>query len=181
MPVSEATYRRVALEDPDGEWELVCGQLRRKPAMTTEHNMAARILNISIARQIDLQDYVVSELTRLRRPSGDHFIPDVCVIPMELVRRLRERPGTFEAYGEPMPLVAEVWSPSTGRYDVTQKLEDHKLRGDQEIWLIHPYQRTLTAWVRQPDGSYVETVHRDGIVRPAFLQGVAIDLDTLFA
>jgi hypothetical protein len=40
MPVSEQTYERVALEDPGGAWELACGQLRSKPAMTIEHNFA---------------------------------------------------------------------------------------------------------------------------------------------
>ncbi len=38
MPVSEATYQRVALEDPESKWELHCGQLRRKPSMTMPHN-----------------------------------------------------------------------------------------------------------------------------------------------
>jgi hypothetical protein len=38
MPVGEATYERVALEDPDGEWELDCGRLWSKPGMTTQHN-----------------------------------------------------------------------------------------------------------------------------------------------
>jgi hypothetical protein len=39
----------------------------------------------------------------------------------------------------------------------------------------------LTRWVRQSDGSYEELVHREGIVRPAALPGVAIDLEALFA
>jgi hypothetical protein len=38
MSISEATYERVALEDPAGQWELVRGRLRSKPAMTTERN-----------------------------------------------------------------------------------------------------------------------------------------------
>jgi hypothetical protein len=27
MPISEETFERVALEDPDGKWELHCGRL----------------------------------------------------------------------------------------------------------------------------------------------------------
>ncbi len=30
MPMSEAIYERVALEDPEGLWELACGRLPRK-------------------------------------------------------------------------------------------------------------------------------------------------------
>jgi Uma2 family endonuclease len=76
--------------------------------------------------------------------------------------------------------VVEVWSPSTGDYDVDAKLPVYQQRGDLEIWRIHPYERTLTAWRRQPNGSYQETIHREGVVKPAALPGVAIDLGPLF-
>ena len=44
MPVSEETYKRVVLEDTDHIWELVCGHLREKPPMTTEHEQNGRTL-----------------------------------------------------------------------------------------------------------------------------------------
>jgi Uma2 family endonuclease len=115
-------------------------------------------------------------------PGGNYRIPDVCVVPLHLVaQRRQDRPTALEIYEEPMPLVVEVWSPSTGEYDVDQKLKEYQQRGDLEIWRLHPYERTLTAWVRQPDGSYAETLYAGGVVRPAHLPGVAIDLDALFA
>ena len=76
--------------------------------------------------------------------------------------------------------MVEVWSPSTGDYDVDAKLPVYQQRGDREIWRIHPYERTLTSWLRQPDGSYQETLHRGGIVALVALPGVTIDLDELF-
>jgi len=82
---------------------------------------------------------------------------------------------------EPLPLVVEVWSPSTGGYDARTKLPEYQRRGNAEIWFIHPYDRTLTAWQRQPDGSYRESLRRGGIVEPIALPGVRIDLDALFA
>ena len=45
MPVSEETFERVALEDPEGRWELICGKLREKPAMTTEHGYVVQELD----------------------------------------------------------------------------------------------------------------------------------------
>ena len=90
------------------------------------------------------------------------------------------QPGSVEIYTDPLPLVAEIWSQSTGNYDVTEKLAAYQRRGDLEIWRIHPYDRTLTAWRRQDDGAYTETLYRGGSVRPAFLPDVSIDLDTLF-
>jgi Uma2 family endonuclease len=64
---------------------------------------------------------------------------------------------------------------------VETKLVEYRRRGDLEIWRVHPYERTLTTWVRQSDGSYTETMYRSGRVRPSVLPGVEIDLDGLFA
>jgi Uma2 family endonuclease len=78
-----------------------------------------------------------------------------------------------------LPLIVEVWSPSTGDYDFDAKVPIYQQRGDLEIWCIHPYERTLTAWRRQPEGSYEETMYRDGTITPVALPAVTIDLDTL--
>jgi Uma2 family endonuclease len=37
-PMSDEAFERLALDDPDGHWELHCGVPRRKPAMTFEHD-----------------------------------------------------------------------------------------------------------------------------------------------
>jgi Uma2 family endonuclease len=72
----------------------------------------------------------------------------------------------LEIYDEPLPLVA--------------KLPEYRRRGDTEIWLLHPYERTLTAWRRQTDGEYIESVYHGGVVLPMALPGVTVDLDALF-
>ena len=169
------------MEDPEGRWELVCGRLRRKPEMTTEHNLLPRLLLLQINDQIDRTRLLTAEGTaRLRTFAGSYYVPDLCVIPWDEINRLRSIPGTFEVYEGPMPLVVEVWSPSTGDNDVTDKVPEYQRRGDLEIWRIHPYERTLTAWRRRPDGSYEEAVYDGGTLRPAALPGVEIDLDALF-
>jgi hypothetical protein len=63
---------------------------------------------------------------------------------------------------------------------VDEKLAEYRRRGDLEVWRIHPYERTLIAWVRQPDSSYVDTLYRSGTVTPAFPPSVTIDFDALF-
>ena len=183
MPISEATYAHVAMEDPEGQWELVCGQLRSKPPMTIERSSVIRRLDRHLQRDLDDADFEVSaNLSRLRVSAGRFYIPDLCVIRTGVAqRRRRESAGQLEVYDEPMPLVVEVWSPSTGDYDVEEKLREYQRRGDLEIWRIHPYERTLTAWRRQADGSYTETLYRGGVVQPVALRGVSIELDRLFA
>jgi Uma2 family endonuclease len=181
MPVSELTYQKVAMEDPEGHWELHCGRLRRKPEMTTEHDATMHNLGFLLYQQLDRREFVVRINTgRARRSATRYYIPDVCVVPARIVHELLTRPGTFAVFEDPLALVAEVWSPSTGEYDVTDKLRDYRRRGDLEIWLIHPYERTLTTWRRQADGSYVETLHTEGSIEPLVLPGVRIELASLF-
>ena len=179
MPVSERTYLQLALEDPN-QWELHCGSLRRKPSMTAEHNHVAWQLSFRLGQQLDSKQFEVRlGMGHVRRSAESYYIPDVFVIPTDLFRPLRGLRNVLEAYDSPLPLVVEIWSPSTGEYDVDSKIPEYRRRGDLEIWRIHPFDRTLIAWRRQSDGSYSET-HAGGIVQPVALPGVTIDLDTLF-
>ena len=181
MPVSERTYLGLALEDPEGQWELHRGCLRQKPGMTAEHNYIATQLLIRLAQQLDRREFDLrTNAGHLRRSSENYYIPDLFVVPMELVQPLRHRSDVLETYSLPLPLVIEIWSPSTGDYDVDTKLPEYQQRGDLEIWRIHPYERTLTAWRREPDGGYSETVYAEGVVRPVALQNVVIELEALF-
>jgi Uma2 family endonuclease len=180
-PMSDEAFERLALGDPSAHWELYCGVPRRKPGMTFEHNEVSENLAFTLHAQLDRREYRVrTNKGHVRRPRRSYFIPDVFVIPRAAFEPKRGHPDDLEAYTEPLPLVVEVWSRSTGGYDVTDKLAEYQRRGDAEIWLIHPYERTLTAWRRRPDGSYDETVIIDGIVRPVALPGVEIDLARLF-
>ncbi len=182
MPVSEATYRRLVLEDPDSKWELICGYLRRKPAMRFEHYQTAIELAFMLREHLGLRDYLIRvDAGRVRRAGPRYFIPDVYVAAMDSVLRQFPEPGMLEAYPEPLLLVVEVWSPSTAGYDVTERLREYQARGDREVWLLHPYERTLTRWVQQAGGSYTERHQQGGIVTPASLPAVHIDLDALFS
>jgi Uma2 family endonuclease len=181
MPVSEQTYRAVALEDPESHWELDCGRLREKPPMAYAHNRITSELASQLFAQLDRHAFEVRiNAGQLRRSARQYYVPDVTVVAADQTQSYREHPETLEVYIDPLPLVVEVWSPSTGEYDVDSKLPEYQRRGDWEIWRIHPYEKTLTAWQRQPNGSYTETQHLGGIVQPAFLPDVRIDLDELF-
>ena len=180
--ISGETYERLALAEPDRKWELRDGLLREKPGITAAHSSLEMLLGYMLMSQLDWSVFQVRvDAGRVRRPEATYFIPDVFVVPTALVAPLLKLQDVLEVYDQPLPLVVEVWSRSTGDYDVEEKLAVCQQRGgDLEIWRIHPSERTLTAWVRQTDGSYIETVHRGGIVRPAALAGVAIDLDGLW-
>jgi Uma2 family endonuclease len=148
--------------------------------MSIEHNQVMSDLHIALGQQLDRRQFAVrSNAGHVRLPGQSYYIPDLVVIPAELQRPLWGRRG-LEWYTAPLPLVVEIWSPSTGEYDIAIKLREYQRRGDLEIWRIPPYDRTLTAWRRQPDGSYTESVYKGGTVEPVALPNVTIDLDSLF-
>ena len=179
--VSKEAYLRLALDDPDHHCELHHRRLREKPGMSVDHSDVMFELGVQIRLQLNRQQFRVrANSARLHRPSLSYYIPDLLVVPADLERAQRGRPGTLETYDPPLPLVVEVWSPSTGGYDVDSKLPEYQRRGDQEIWRIHPYERTLRAWRRQPDGTYAETLFQGGTIEPVALPGVSINIDALF-
>jgi Uma2 family endonuclease len=178
--ISNEAYERLALAEPDRKWELWDGSPREKPGMTASHNFVAFELGHTLRLQLDRTVYQVRvDAGRARRPGSTYFIPDVFVVPTAYVTPIFDQ-RVLEVYDQPLPLVVEVWSPTTGDYDVTEKLRIYQQRGDDEIWYVHPYERTLTSWRRQADGSYEETLYREDIVRSIALPNVVIDLAVLF-
>jgi Uma2 family endonuclease len=179
--ISEEAYQRLALTEPDRKWELRDGRLAEKPGMTWEHSAFMLVLGHLLVSQIDPRRHRALAELRVRCTSGSILIPDLVVAPIAYGNAFRERPGVLAVIADPLPLVVEIWSASTGKYDVAAKVPEYQRRGDLENWLVHPYERTLTSWHRQPDGSYAETLYRGGIVSPVALPGIEIDLATLFA
>ena len=179
--MSEQEYRAFSLGDMPGRWELVNGRLREKPDMSARHGDVLELLAFLLRSQLDWSAFRVrAHHARTRVSSRTYYIPDIAVIPTVLVRPLLEQPEALDAYRDPLSLVVEIWSPSTGDYDIDGKVPDYQQRGDLDIWRIHPRERTLTVWRRQPNGMFAEAVYHGGIVRPQSLPGVSIDLDVLF-
>jgi Uma2 family endonuclease len=178
--LTEAEYEQIVWSDPDRQWELVEGRLREKPGMTWEHNDLVMWLGHLLLRQLNPDQFRVFAEGRVRRPTATIYMPDVIVVPTPHGDEFRGQPGKLAILSRPLPLVVEIWSRSTGDYDVDAKLPEYQRRGDLEIWRIHPYERTLTAWRRQPDDSYDQTIYHEGIVNPVALPNVAIDLAEIF-
>ena len=181
MVVTTMDYEQIALAEPNRQWELHNGQLREKPPVSHGHNRLLNRLDHLLQRQLNLDEYELRVGgSRVRRSADRHYIPDLLVVPVWQTQALEGHPERLKVLVEPLPLVVEVWSPSTGVYDVDSKLPEYQARGDLEIWRLHPFDRTLTVWRRQEDGTYPQTVHREGVVEPVALPGVIVDLDRLF-
>ena len=131
-----------------------------------------------IRAQLDRRQFRVrSNKARVRWSDRNVCIPDVMMIPAADAVEMRDDAQALETYASPVPLVVEVWSRSTGDYDQEVKILTYKVRGDAEIWRIHPYQRMLQRWVRDAEGGYRESVHTGGAVTPGALARGSKDHD----
>lgn len=189
MPMSDELYSAVVFADDDTTWELHRGRLRRKPEAGHPHNRAMNYLVSPLYRQLPEGEFDIRvNAGRLRRREDKYhltiLVPDVFVFPSAMADELLGHPDLLEIYDVPVPFVAEVWGPVTDPFDLNtdeRRTEEYRRRGDGEVWLLHTAHRMLAAWRRQADGSYSEEMFTAGVVRPASLPNVAIDLDELFA
>jgi Uma2 family endonuclease len=177
--LTEQDYIEFVLSHPEGQWELHDGVLVEKPGMSWRHLNSITQLILDIGPQLDENEHRVFIESRVRRPEATIFLPDVAIVPTAYGEAIFDDPG-MAVFPGPLPLVVEVWSPSTGDYDVDTKIPVYMQRGDLEIWRLHPFEQTLTRWVRRPDGTYEETVHHGGVLSLVALPTVTVDLDRLW-
>lgn len=178
--VTENEFRELALGEQ--HWELWSGVPQEKPGMSVAHDNIAFKLGFLLQSQLDWDVFQINvNGGKVRVDGSSYFIPDVVVIPVAIQAALEGGPRAFNAISSPVPLVVEVWSPSTGPYDFARKLDAYRERGDQEIWYIHPYERTQTVWRRRDDMGYDESRFEGGTVLVSSLPGVVIDLDDLLS
>jgi Uma2 family endonuclease len=181
MTVTVQTFEQLALQEPTEKWELFCGRVRKKPAMAMEHYDVAFELAFAIRSQVSHDEFHVRCDQGRLMTGRSYLVPDVFVVPAAMAARFKGLDSTLEAYAGPVPFVAEVWSRSTGDYDVSGKLAEYQARGDLEIWLMHPYEKRVTAYRRDAAGEYAAEDLPRGVVSLRALPNVKIDLAALLS
>jgi Uma2 family endonuclease len=178
MQVSERTYEEIAAAYPGRKIEIYDGEVRERPIMSIGHNRMESKLFLRLATQLEGTSFEVRmSQAPVRRSDRNYYLPDIYVVP----RSPSDKPlSTYEVFTDPLPFIAEIWSPSTGRYDIDAKLPQYRARGDLEIWRLHPFEKSLRMWRRTGTGDYNELTAGSGIIELHALPGVRIDLDDLF-
>jgi Uma2 family endonuclease len=132
--ISEQEYRELALTEEGRLLELWDGVPREKPLMSMKHDDVAAYLGAALISQLDRRKFRVNVSGgKTRYTERNYFIPDVVVIPAAYKIPFEDDPRAFNAFAEPLPLVVEVWSRTTGHYDFTVKLRGYRERGDEEM------------------------------------------------
>jgi Uma2 family endonuclease len=99
--------------------------------------------------------------------------PDICIVcdPGKLDKR--------GCLGAP-DLVVEIQSPSTARYDLTEKFDLYEASGVREYWVVFPAE-AIQVFLLQPDGTYDNgTLYEEGEVPIHIFDGKSIDLKDVF-
>jgi len=175
--MDNATYERRALGLDFLRTELHEGVLVEKPVMSRIHGDLGMELAFAFRTQVDPARFRLrANHAKLAAPGRSYFIPDIAVLPADVALA---DPTAADLYHDPVPLVVEIWSPTTGDYDAAVKLPGYRQRGDAEIWWLYLPDRSLTRWVRRPDGGYDEETLHGGVVESVALPGVRIDLEAL--
>ena len=100
--------------------------------------------------------------------------PDICVIcdPSKIEER--------GCIGAP-DLIAEVESPSTAKYDMSEKFRLYESSGVREYWVVFPRDKAVTTFIRQSDGKYDKgTTYEKGKVPVHIFDGITVDLNEIF-
>ncbi|MCL1932600.1 MAG: Uma2 family endonuclease [Candidatus Azobacteroides sp.] len=173
----------------DKRRELINGFIRMmSPAATTKHARLSHKLVYELAsfirkRKGKCQVYDAPFDVRLPNKTGETandkiytvVQPDICLI-CDLTKL--DKRGCI---GAP-DLVIEIQSPSTTRYDVTEKYDVYEAAGVPEYWIVYPKDEAITVFLLQPNGKYSRciTYEYEGKVPVQALKGLEIDLEELF-
>ncbi len=101
--------------------------------------------------------------------------PDICLICD--LSKLDEK----GCLGAP-ELIIEIQSPSTSKYDLTEKFDAYELAGVPEYWVVFAKDGAILVFLLQPDGKYDRgTLYEfEGKVPVKAIEGLEIDLDDIF-
>ncbi|MDR0414089.1 MAG: Uma2 family endonuclease [Prevotellaceae bacterium] len=99
--------------------------------------------------------------------------PDLCIVcdPTKIDRR--------GCLGVP-DFIAEVQSPASSKYDLTEKFNLYEASGVREYWVVFPV-GGVQAFLLQPDGKYDNgTLYEEGKAPVSIFDGAEVDLKEIF-
>ena len=100
--------------------------------------------------------------------------PDICVV-CDLSKI--DKKGCL---GAP-DLIVEIQSPTTAKYDMTEKFNLYEEAGVSEYWIVFPYDEVIQIFRRQPDGKYDKgTIYESGNIPIGIFGGEEFEIESIF-
>jgi len=179
---SPATYQDV-LDAPEGMVaELVGGTLHLQPRPAGRHVRASLMLGVELGGPFDRGRGGPGGWYLAIQPEvhlgDDVVVPDIAGWRRE---RMASYPETAAVSLSP-DWVCEILSPSTRRFDLTDKRAVYAVHGACHLWLLDPVGETLEAFaLREGAWLLLGTAAGDGEVRLPPFEAVGFSLSTLWS
>ena len=135
------------MEEDEGRFELIEGELRDMPPTGEEHGEISALLTSFLvihARQHELGTVYAAETGFFMARNPDVVLaPDVAFVSAGRLAEDRDR----RKYVDIAPdLVVEVISPSESAGDVSNKVQRYLNAGVRLVWVVHPQTRTVDVY-----------------------------------
>jgi Uma2 family endonuclease len=173
----------------DKRRELINGYIREMTTPYTQHqrisvNLVSELLNVIRKNKLKCRIYPRIDV---RLPKNgekeDNQIntvvqPDICIV-CDSSKLLDER----SCLGAP-DFIVEIQSPSTAKYDLTEKFNLYESFGVCEYWVVFPFDEAIQVFILQPDGKYdkgtLYEAYRTGKIPIHIFNDIEIDLKKIF-
>lgn len=180
-PSRPATYQDVLNAPPNRVAEILRGALHLHPRPASRHARAASVLGGELMGPFDHGRggpggwWILDEIEL-------HFGEDVLVPDLAGWRRARMPDFPDAAWFTLAPdWVCEILSPSTRKYDLTDKREIYAREAVSHLWLVDPDARTLEAFVQDSRSWRLAAALKDSDpVRLAPFEAIEFPLSSLW-
>ena len=181
MPMT--TEELLALPENGMERWLIAGELRERPMPTRNrfHSYSMTRMAQELANWLDKQPEPRGQVltgdagVRLQRNPDTTFGVDVAYVSAEVLAQQSAKSTLIE--GIPT-LAVEILSPKDMIEDIDEKIVAYLAAGVPLVWVVHPYQRTVT--VRTPDAEPVLYNVQQELSGDPHLPGFRISVRRLF-
>jgi Uma2 family endonuclease len=180
------TYADYLTWPDDERWEIIDGvAYAMTPAPTTAHQRILRNLAFAINVQLDGKDcelFLAPFDVRLsqNKQQSDNYIETV-VQPDIIIVCDSSKIDDRGCNGAP-ELVIEILSPSTSKYDLSEKRYLYERHAVGEIWFVHPLDKMIMIFYLQENGKYgsPDVYGEEDTVVLKSVDGVEVDLRDVF-
>ena len=181
MPVTEQTFKQLALEDPEGHWEMYCGVPRQKPGMTAEHNDLALELSLSSGASFSGAHSASGRMAATcigRQRTISSRISSSCRATWS---SSSEEPGRSRSMKRHCRLSSRSGRHRPAATTLRSSCASISDAATSKSGASIPMSGPSPPGAASRDGGYTEIRCDGGTVQPVALPGVTIDLDALFA
>lgn len=159
-PTTKFTFEEYLAYDDgtDNRYELEDGELLLINPPIGHHALIIRFLSNLLETEINRLNlsWATFQILGVRTAPRRVRLPDLCVVPLEIVQKYRDVPAVIES---DTLLAIELVSPDSVKRDCRFKRAEYASFGIPEYWIVHPTEQKVTLLLLV-EGLYEETIYQ---------------------